>query len=620
MGKKEEEIFKPYVIKCENVSKELKKASKQNKVPLSQVDFDILSFSTYIKTTDKQEEEEWTEADKEIMKKFQNEKFLLLDDLRIMQIYQIRVRPAKPEKDKLDIVLTGNKIFTKVSVIFKNSSQIEYTPELFTYLVDFLNKKKVRFGLLIGIFDETMRSDLKELVSKIKEEKELKEDFKVSLCKCIDPIQPIDDSISHHYKEKVKKEDEHGRVDHSQRDFVYPVSNGEVLIEYTKPKSGRPGRNCKGEHVPVDEPNQKHLDELKFSHTAYIEKIENDESILFIAKKNGYVDVDGSSYDIKEDLEVNEINFKETGSIDAGADSDIKINVKESDSMKDAIGSGVKVNVSEANVEGNVGEGAEIRGGNIKIGGQTHLSSIIDAENVEVNIHKGFAKGKTVKITRLEGGKVEGEVVRVSEAGGGEIRAKEIYIDTLKSHTTLKASRLIHLNKVKGDENKLIIDPLALSNDENLIKNIINSIDRLSSDVEKANKDLAKKSEDAHTMKRAADIVKSRISQAKSSGKKPEIGDVMKIREYNSMIQDLKHLQEQVKEKNDRIEKFKSDLAKIDAAVLDAKIINVESWDGFNNVKFVLVSSNQEIDYSPRGMEKEIYLEKEGKHYKVVTV
>ena len=141
--KQEEELFTPYVIKCEDIVKEIRNASKVHRVPRNEIDFDIISFVTYIRTTEHQKQEgEWTEVDGEILKKFKDEKFLVLSDLDVKQIYEIRIRPVNPEECKIDIVITANKIFTRVSAIIKVSSNLEYSPELYSKLVENLNKKK----------------------------------------------------------------------------------------------------------------------------------------------------------------------------------------------------------------------------------------------------------------------------------------------------------------------------------------------------------------------------------------------------------------------------------------------------------------------------------------------
>ncbi len=609
LGEKKEELFKPYVIKCEDITRELKNASKVHKTGIHQIDFDIISFVTYIKTNEHQTStSDWTEVDGEILKKFKDEKFLVLNDLDIKQIYEVRIRPARGEDLKIDVVMTANKIFTRVSAIVKPTSELEYSPEIYSKLIENLNKKKVKLGLIVGIFDDNMRNDLKDLVLKLKENVHLKEDFKIRLCECVDPIQPINDKLIHHYKNKNEKVDEHGRVDYSNRDFLFTVVQAEIIMEYIKPKSGRGGRNCKGKFISIEDPTTEHLEETKFNISDKIEKKEDDNSIIWISKANGYVDYEGGTYDISDKLDVDEVSFKKTGSINAGADTDVKINVKEKDSMKDAIGSGVKVDVSEANIEGSVGDGAEVNGGIIKIGGQTHGNSRITADRAEINIHKGYVKAREVKITRLENGRVEAEIARISEAIGGEVRAKEIYIDTVKSHSIFKASKLIDIKKITGDDNKFIVDPLALSTDAHLIENIKTAISHLKNDVKILEKKYEQKTKDIQGTLRAAEIVKNKIAKSKAEGSKPEVSDIMKLRQYQSMINELKTTKEQVIEKNEKMKNLQVDLDKIQSAIFDARVINNDTWNGFNTIKFILVNPDREIEHTPRGYEREIKL------------
>jgi len=619
MGKKEPQAFKPYVIKCDNVSKELKTAAKSHKLNVSQLDFDILSFTTYIKSDEYQGDEEWVEVDKDILKKLKDKDFLIQEDLEIRQVYEVRIKPLEEEsKDELDLLITGNKAFTRVSIVIKGTSVLDYSQELFSGLVELFNKKKLRLGLLVGIFDDCMRNDLKDLVLKLKEEMSLKDDFKVRLCECIDPIPSIDDNLIFHYKNKGHKEDEKGRVDHSQRDFLFPVTENELLIEYVKPKEGKAGRNCKGQYVGVEEPTDDHAKDLKFSiDQKTIKRSEDKNAIIYLAMKNGYIDFKNNTFEVAENLDVDEISFKKTGSISAGKETNVKINVKENDSMKDAIGSGVKVDVAEANIEGSVGDGAEIRGGSVKIGGQTHKSSIIDVEQAEINVHKGYVKAKDVKISRLENGKVEAEVVRISEVIGGEVRAKEIYVDTVKSHAFLNASKLISINAITGDDNRFIVDPLALSESADLITNIKQAIENLHKDIEAQEKQFKKFKEELVILSRTAQLLTGRIMQAKEEGRKPEIGDMIRLKEFKAKNSEIKTLQDAITNKKAKLKKFEKDLAKLQEAIFDARIVNTGTWSGFNTIKFRLVNPDREIEYSPRGFEREIFLVEDGDDFKI---
>ncbi len=68
-------------------------------------------------------------------------------------------------------------------------------------------------------------------------------------------------------------------------------------------------------------------------------------------------------------MEINEISFRSTGSVDANLDSNIRSNIKEKDILKDAIGAGMSVETTDLHVQGNVGSGAKIRAKIAFIGG-----------------------------------------------------------------------------------------------------------------------------------------------------------------------------------------------------------------------------------------------------------
>ena len=63
---------------------------------------------------------------------------------------------------------------------------------------------------------------------------------------------------------------------------------------------------------------------------------------------------DDNTYTIKTDMDVGEISFKTTGSINSGVDSDVSLNVSETDLEKDAIGTGMSVEVTERDIDGEI--------------------------------------------------------------------------------------------------------------------------------------------------------------------------------------------------------------------------------------------------------------------------
>jgi hypothetical protein len=200
--------------------------------------------------------------------------------------------------------------------------------------------------------------------------------------------------------------------------------------------------------------------EPKFNIDESVKMVETEESIQYIAKENGYISFENNTYVIKTDVDVEEISFKTTGSIKTGVDSDVSISVTEADAIKDAVGTGMLVEVTEIDIDGNVGSHAKVFAKKAVIGGQTHKDAYIQADNLDINVHKGMAKGKQVRVTRLEHGRVNADSVKVGQALGGTLEAREITLDICASYVKATASRTIEIKKMQGSENIFTIDPL----------------------------------------------------------------------------------------------------------------------------------------------------------------
>jgi len=120
---------------------------------------------------------------------------------------------------------------------------------------------------------------------------------------------------------------------------------------------------------------------------------------------------------INTDMDVGEISFKTTGSLNSGVDSDVSLHVSETDLGKDAIGTDMSVEVTEIDIDGNVGSNARVVALRATVAGQTHKTVCLKADDLDINIHKGKAYGKNIKVIRLEHGKIDGDFAIEAVAG-----------------------------------------------------------------------------------------------------------------------------------------------------------------------------------------------------------
>jgi len=166
----------------------------------------------------------------------------------------------------------------------------------------------------------------------------------------------------------------------------------------------------------------------------------------------------GSQYNILNTIDISEISFKTTGTIDTDLDTDITINVKKENPLEDAIEKGMHVKVKNLSIEGSIGPGTKITAQKVDITGQTHTESSIECDNAHLGLHKGKITCRKAEINTLEGGEIIADEVIIKSAMGGKIRAKRITIEILGAHVVMEASQVIEIKRVKGEENKFIFD------------------------------------------------------------------------------------------------------------------------------------------------------------------
>ncbi len=614
---KNETDFKSIIVDTENVNQELKNISAAKNIPLNSIDFSLISYKSVFKT---HKDEEWMEITKKNLFQFRDEDFLLNNELQIKQQYKIEIyKKDNEESFPLEIVLGANKYLTKVVATIKKSLDVKYSSNLRDKIIKQIYKKLIKQSVFVGICENETESEVDKIISKIRINGFLDVDTTFVVCNCVDPIRSIDDKIIYRYKKNVNKKDDQGRIDYSKRGYIQPVKKGDIVIEYIKAKDGRNGRNCKGEFLKVKRAKQRFS--IDFSVSENIERKEDEDRIIFVAKKDGYVNEEGNKYDINDKMELDEISFKTTGSIEADIDSNVKINIKESDVLKDAIGPGLNVETTEITVEGNIGSGAVVKAKKAKIGGQTHKSAKIYADDLEIAVHRGLAEGESVVINRLEGGKVNAKMVKIDQAIGGEIKAERIFIKQLVSNVTLVASDIIEISELKGANNRFIIDPSVVLGYQEKIDELQKKLKKIIATIQFTKKSIKEKKLKIEKNREPAEMVKERILELKRAGQEPAKSLIKKIRDFQQLIasynETISRYQKEIHEK----EIIQKEIEDIQSSVLNAKIVNHSVWSEYNEIKFVLLSPKKEITYTTKDKEiiKEFSLEKVGENeYQII--
>lgn len=591
--------FSPIVIDTINVMKELKNIAAAHKLKTSDLNFKLLRAATFY-SDDKTENVEVTPENSKI---FQDEIFMLNPHLRIFQHYRIEI--FQIEKEPIialpEITLSGNQNLTRIIALVSKSHEVIYAPQLEQMMIDDIQNKMIRAGILVGVRDQNLYKEVKKIVAQVRINGHIEQNNSFVVCAGIDAIPSINGELVFHYKKRVNTKNAEGKVDYSKRGFILAVEEGECIIEYIKPQMGRVGRNCRGQFLPIREPHDDVIKDI--SITENIIKKESDTSIKYIAKRGGYVNVDKGNYDIQDQMEINEISFRSTGSVDANLDSNIRINIKEKDILKDAIGAGMSVETTELHVQSNVGSGAKIRAKIAFIGGQTHQSAYIESEELKIAVHRGEAIGQKIDIDRLEGGRVNGDVVHVKQMIGGEVVARVAKIDQLMSNAKITASEIIEIVDLGGNNNKLLIDPSVTQEFNERIDEIKKKIERLETELKAYPRQLSSKKEFIEKNKPMAEMVKDKIIELKKSNVEPPLTLYAKIKDFQEKVTEYNQHLQTFKDKKEELTESNQELVKVQNRVFGAKIINHSAWREFNEVRFKLIYPPQDITYSPKEME-----------------
>ncbi len=593
---------RPTVVRTQSVAKELFKIAKSYEMDADLLDFNLLDVQTYTRIYDGTKETEWEELAIEESQKFNDEALLLNPHFQIKQTYEIEIFSNKPAKNDpyndFKLAVGANATKCKVYLSIAKGSRVQYIPQFEHDLIDMINRKKIRAGILVYMFDSMVEDVASKLSARVRiaEKLEFEQSETHLIAEGYEPTATINDQLILHY-ENTKEVDENEKVDYASRGFIQSVKKGELLIEYIKAKMGKPGRNCRGEYMEPKEPVISH--EPTFRVSDNIKIIEDENSIKYYADENGYIAFEDNTYVIKNEVDVDAISFKTTGSIDSGVDSDVNMSVKEADAIKDAVGSGMKVEVTEIEIDGNVGSNASVVAKKAQIGGQTHKTAKIRADELEINVHKGEAYGKNVHITRLEHGRVEAEIVEVVQAIGGVIRAQEIEIDICASHVKATATRKIEIKKMLGSENTFTIDPLLSRDAQNSKDDHEEKIQEIKLRLRELKKEINKYTQLIKNGTKAyLEIKKRLLHYQKNKVKMPE-SFVKKYKQFQNMQQRLKILKDEFTEKQEKLNLLTTRTASFQDNILDARIINHDKWVGYNEIKFKLVDPPVELVYKP---------------------
>ncbi|MFC2746965.1 MAG: flagellar assembly protein A, partial [Campylobacter concisus] len=566
----------------------------QHSVPVEFIDFKILDILTYYKNKDN---EEPVFVPEENLNFFDDNAFYLDETLEIEQVYDVEFFDVRlntvPKLPKIEIGV--NSTVTKVVAKVKATKDCEYEQHYEDKLFEYIAKQLMKAQILIGIRIGKLKDELKQIASVVHVKGELDKDYILNITQGINPKKATDAKILYYYKDKLDAIKEEDKIDYADRGFVFGVAQDEVIMEEKKSHEGQNGRDARGKLLAVEKPKEDTGKEINISEN--IERVENDDSIIYIAKKSGYVVEKNGSFDIEERIEINEANFKTTGSIQAGTDTNVTLVVRETDTIKDAIGTGIIVEADEIEVKGNVGANAMVKANEVIIGGQTHQKAKIYAKNAKISIHIGKVEAENVEIDRLEGGNVVAKRVKINSVVGGSITAQNIQINTLGSNCTITASHLIDVRYLRGTDNKFIIDTSKMPESAEATQEQLNKIENTKAELASLLKNIETKKNVINENKDSIYTIKAKVEELSKAKVIPPVTFMKKLKEYQGLVNEYNTLLKIFKDKKELLATLKDELEIIQNGIFSAKVINRGNWVELNEIRFVIVDPPQNVTY-----------------------
>jgi len=561
------------------------------------IDFDILEIKTECKVVGESQPRQIAEDKLNV---FDNDKFYVDRVESIKQSYLVKfydVRRVKPTPLP-NVSVNANKNLTKILATVSQNADTVYFKEFDKKLINFIYKKLIKVGILVGIRNKTMLGEIAKISSVLRVKEFIDKDYTFAVTVGVNVVPSTDDALIYHYKTKIRNVDENDKIDYANRGYLLGVVENELIIEYVKLRDGTSGRDVRGNFLPAQK--AKATITKMPEHTENIYAKEDNEGIKFFAKKPGYVKEEKGVFDIKDELDVNEITFKTTGSVDTGLDTNVTLNVKEKDLTKDAIGTGMTVEANEVNVEGNVAANAVVKANKVTIGGQTHAKALIEAKEAKIAVHIGSFEGENVEIDRLEGGKVKAKKAVIKSVIGGEIIAESVVIDTLVSNSNIIIADTLEIKKLKGVNNKILVDFSMIKNTGEQINERMAKIKAIREQIVKMPRTLESKRCVIEENRGPINVIKSKIEELKSTNNTPPATFMKKLKEYQQLVHEYNALLKEFREKKAAIAELRGEITNIQEGIFNSKVINHSNWREFNEIKFRLVDPARDITYSTR--------------------
>lgn len=589
------------IVVTTNPYEELLKFSANTGKELSKLDFTILGFST----TYTLEGESKQVSEKELSI-FDDDELFLNEKLELHQSYKIKITELNEASSKLSssISLQTNKDISSL-ILCLDLSELNFSTSLAMEILQDVYKKMIKEGFFLSIRIFDFKNKLINILSKFKDNKLKQKKVKILIAKGVKTVSAEQEKLIFVYQDKARK------VHGVNKVSIIGIKEGELAFKHIKPGKSRKGRNLKLSFIEAREPKENKIDfscsenfELK-QKTNPLEQSQIDE---YIAKKSGFISETAGKFDIETELNLSSVNFKDTGIIYAGLDTGVSLNIKNASQIDEAVGSGVYIECENVHITGNIAGNTNIKAKNLKIYGQTHSKSSIEAENAYISLHKGHLQSNIADIDVLENAYVKADTAKIKKTLGSTVEANRALIMSISSNNNIIFTQTVVIEHCEGTNNKFLVNIQQKDKDyEKRLLEIKTRIEKIPNIIHSLQSDMS-------SSKIAVEKIIKQIDYLKSQGQKIPMNFLQIVRDYQSSSKEVQAL---VKEEADLKLEAKdliAELAKLQESLFEAKLINKDGkWTDMNEIKFKFIYPNSTILYSTRANDniKLLMLEKD---------
>lgn len=561
--------FNPLIIRnCDEITKALGQLHELYALDSYSLNFDILEIKTFNPDT----QEEITTYDTN-------------DNLR--QKFDISVRDRTESEHKIFLELALDRYNTKLTLTFKKGMTLSLDE---TFLETLYNELLRNFATQ-KIFIDTTESNnfktgiienLKNAIQRIIENPtqsrvlEKNESFEILRSSYIPRLE----SKTYFHPKILWEQQNQTNIEFAS----YAVVRDELVLEVLAPCSGESGRDLLGDYHEVNiKQDNKQLAEIVFDEKIFRKEQIND-GVGFYALTTGYVSFNDNKLSMLDSQNLTEINIRTTGHLLGGKEKATYVNITCSNPQDDAVGQGIILEAGNVDIVGCIGEKAKILANNIKIHGQTHQRSYIQAHTCEIDFHKGSVQSEELKIQQCELGNIDAGNVKIDEVSGGNIHAKNITINKLHSNTKLYVSQTLDIALLDGGGNEIYISPSAYFEDR---KKIDEDTQFMQECVEKINRLIESLNKDNTKIKQAKPIIKQLRSIIEKNNQLNQPIDkrmTKAVAEYIMLVRHANFLKHRILQIQESAKTCNRELKNIDENLKNATINCHSKWNNHNEI------------------------------------